>query len=60
MTLAAIPKPDSENHSTTLRTGLSQPESMAVIASFQNVPFDDNNCPLTRVMHFELLSNIFL
>jgi hypothetical protein len=44
----------SETPSTTLRTSLSQPEPIANIGSFQNVPPDDNNCPLTRVVHFEV------
>jgi len=55
LSLAAKPKAGSKNPSTTLRTGLSQPEPIAMMGSFQNVPPDDNNCPLSRVVHFELL-----
>jgi len=33
---------------------LSQPEPIAIIGRFQNVPPDDNNCSLKRVVHFEL------
>ena len=33
---------------------LSQPEPIAISESDQNVPPDDNNCPLTRLVHFEL------
>jgi len=32
-----------ENPSTTLRTSLSQPEPIAIMGCFQNVPPDDNN-----------------
>jgi len=52
LSLAAKPKAGSENPSTTLRTGLSQPEPIAIIVSFQNVPTDDNNCSVTRKVHF--------
>jgi hypothetical protein len=52
--MAARPKAGSKNPSSTLRTGLSQPEPIAIIGSFQNVPPGDNDCPLIRVIHFEV------
>jgi len=59
LSLAAKPKAGSENPSTTLRTNLSQPEPIAMNGSFQNVPPGDNNCPLIRVVNFEVLQITF-
>jgi len=45
------PEPDSktkagsENPSTTLRTGLSQPEPIAIIGSFQNLVLSTSPIP---------------
>jgi len=50
-------KISSENPWTTLRTSLSQPEPIVIIGRFQNVPLDDNNCPLTRAVYFEVPSD---